>query len=70
MMKLNNLIEDNVVREDCNYILKKTNLNKFKNSKILIPNLVIVCFIALVFKIPLLNLGIHIPNFYYISCEF
>ena len=36
MMKLNNLIEDNVVREDCNYILKKTNLNKFKNSKILI----------------------------------
>jgi len=30
-MKLNNLIEDNVVREDCNYILKKTNINKFKN---------------------------------------
>ena len=36
MIESNNFIKDNIVKEDCKYILKKINLNKLKNSKVLI----------------------------------
>ena len=36
MIESSSFIKDNVVREDCKYILKKTNLKKLKNTKVLI----------------------------------